>query len=223
MAIQRETVKSTRGGDDEFTRTHPYLVCTGAYFVGGKAVVCPRPECQREQRRRELKSAREDLPRLGLMRYAEVIQAGSVQDRPALRVARAWAQLSDRPFLILLGPVGSGKTLAGILALCVACYDLGYLSAARLHAVSRSLLDEYAKKSGFLLDDLGLEHLGNEMTALHLFDLVNTRYLGNRRTVVTSNLTRGAFQKRYDDRILRRLMEAGFWYDGYEADGKEMS
>jgi DNA replication protein DnaC len=213
---------SETNGDREAMRglglRHPVLECTGARFVDGRAVVCEQPECAREQRRREARAAREDFPRLGLQRYAEAILSGAVEERAVLTVARAWANLRDRPFLILLGPVGTGKTLAGLLALSVACYDFGYLSAARLHGLRACALEDYGGTRGLLLDDLGLEALGRDAAAVNLFDLINTRYMGNRATVITSNLSERGLQARYDDRILRRLAEAGIWYDGYKGE-----
>ena len=131
--------------------------------------------------------------------------------------------------LTLLGSVGIGKTLA-------ACHVLGveiglrlersqygggtppppglFIRGAtfgRLSAYDRSdkeWFDDMVRCGCLVLDDLGKEPL-SETTKSQLFELLDTRIGRSRRTVITANMTRSDFAKRYGAPIADRLKEQG--------------
>ncbi len=56
-----------------------------------------------------------------------------------------------------------------------------------------------------ILDDLGTEFL-TVVTAAELFNIINTRFLERRPTIISTNLSPGDFEKQYSDRITSRLL-----------------
>lgn len=134
-------------------------------------------------------------------------------------------QLSN---LVLLGPVGTGKTHAAVAALKLA-NEAGY-SIAFSPVVE--LLDELRPgrdvDSGerlrwltevrvLLLDDLGAEK-STEWTHERLYALVNRRWLECRPTIVTSNLTSEQLAESVDARLYSRLSDGAIAYRMAGAD-----
>ncbi|NUS00401.1 MAG: ATP-binding protein [Kribbellaceae bacterium] len=137
----------------------------------------------------------------------------------AVRDARAFNPKVQRgPSLLLLGPVGTGKThqvygaIREIVHTGVSCSWL-VTTAADLYADLRpnqnrndQVFDRFANVPLLVLDDLGA-HKGTEWTAEQTFRLINHRYENELATVVTSNLTAPQLRDRVGDRITSRLVE----------------
>lgn len=117
--------------------------------------------------------------------------------------------------LILLGPVGTGKTFVGIaamkhLARCGASFAfypvVELLDRLRPGGDGDALLDRLCSVRVLMLDDLGAEK-GSEWTAERLYLIVNRRWLEGRPTIVTSNLPAGELEVALDPRLYSRLVD----------------
>lgn len=124
--------------------------------------------------------------------------------------------------LLFYGNVGTGKSF---LSACIAkeLLDRGfsviYFSAEELF---RLLSDIMFRRDGesslaesrselyecdlIIIDDLGTE-LTNSAVALHLFSLLNERYLMRKSVIISTNMSLEELQERYADRIFSRLIE----------------
>ncbi|MCR5502381.1 MAG: ATP-binding protein [Lachnospiraceae bacterium] len=124
--------------------------------------------------------------------------------------------------LLFYGNVGTGKSF---LSACIAkeLLDRGfsviYFSAEELFRLlsdimfrrdtETSLADtrsELYECDLIIIDDLGTE-LTNSAVALHLFSLLNERYLMRKSVIISTNMSLEELQQRYADRIFSRLIE----------------
>lgn len=147
-------------------------------------------------------------PRFANARLADV-------DQPMRDTLGEWASSAPGPTtnIVLLGPVGTGKTHAGIGALRV-CHDHG-LSVAFAPIVEAldSLRpggpnDATAKLMNarvLMLDDLGAER-PTDWTAERMYGIVNRRWLNKLPTIVTTNLAVAELDRAVDARLLSRLV-----------------
>lgn len=137
----------------------------------------------------------------------------------AVRMARAYA---DEPagWLMLAGPVGSGKShLAAAVAnrlgerLEVAYASvpamLRYVRAGFADHSADARLDDLISVGVLVLDDMGAEQLTGWSEPL-MYDLLNARYLAERPTVLTTNLTRDELPPRIASRISERCGDRGY-------------
>lgn len=108
-----------------------------------------------------------------------------------------WAGDDERGNLVLLGPVGVGKTHAAIAA-CRPAFgsgaDLVFLPVGELldqldwrRPDSASTLERFCSIDLLIVDDLGTER-SNEWTGERLYLVINRRWLDGLPTVVTTNL-----------------------------------
>ena len=68
----------------------------------------------------------------------------------------------------------------------------------------RSEIKRYLECDLLILDDLGTEMV-TQFTISALYELINTRLINNRKTIVSSNLTIDDLHRRYSEQILSRL------------------
>ena len=119
--------------------------------------------------------------------------------------------------LVLYGPTGLGKTF---LANCIAkalldkglivIYQTAFslirtLEDLRFHQTNNK--DDYTllfESDLLIVDDLGTE-LTNSFTNSEIFNLINSRLLKEKKTILSTNLTPKALMERYDDRIFSRV------------------
>lgn len=124
--------------------------------------------------------------------------------------------------LVLFGDTGLGKThLSSAVARAVIDkgYDVYYVTAVGLLAEfearrfgSASIGDAdnddptrcYATDL-LIIDDLGTE-VNNQFTSSVLYDLINTRLIRRRPTIISTNLAQDEFRRRYYDRITSRVL-----------------
>ena len=126
--------------------------------------------------------------------------------------------------LLFVGGTGLGKTHLS-LAIAREVIDKGYgvIYASVQNLMAR--LEEERFNSGYvstdeeaelrylsmvmetdllILDDLGTEYL-NQFISSTIYNLVNTRLLRNKATIISTNLLPGEIGKRYSDRLVSRL------------------
>lgn len=152
---------------------------------------------------------------------------------PAMQCARDWWETAQpTAFLLLLGGVGSGKSVAGAWVTFMACNGMymrnpnvdsrllrGEGMFIRAAEVSRSTMSDYESADRELfeelcdakllvLDDLGAERSWDGWLS-RLDELLDRRYGDRRRTVITSNLDAAAFKLRYGARIADRIRHDG--------------
>ena len=154
----------------------------------------------------------------------------------ALEAVRRW-QRGERPWLVLLGPVGTGKTHLAIaltkwyddqhkILVAGEPYNAAHVEFWTVPEFFEAM-DRYQREekvSPFVrvleadlvvLDDLGAENSSAEdrrgrwmLSKLH--EIFDFRYRQKKRTIVTTNLTPEQLSKRYGDRLLSRMAEMGF-------------
>ncbi len=123
--------------------------------------------------------------------------------------------------LVLFGGTGLGKThLSSAVARVVieAGYDVFYVSAISL--LSDFEMRRFGNSAGgetgmdteryfncdlLIVDDLGTE-VSNQFSTSVLYNIINTRILRRRATIINTNLTQEEFRKRYWDRITSRVL-----------------
>ena len=138
----------------------------------------------------------------------------------AIAVARGWLVQSERPMLVLLGGVGTGKTTASVWALRqlarrglrVAYSRATELARAGLYGAGAERLEELRAMPALVVDDLGAESV-TDIWMSNFCDLVDARYGSARCTLLTSNLAWDAFRARYGERVADRLHQRGMVSD----------
>jgi DNA replication protein DnaC len=119
--------------------------------------------------------------------------------------------------LLFLGKTGLGKThLSAAIAGGVAAkgYKVIYetsqklfdtYEAARFARENAPDTEKYGECDLLLIDDLGAE-CGSQYTAATFFNLLNTRLMEGKPTVINTNLNRPQLEKTYGERVLSRLL-----------------
>jgi len=128
--------------------------------------------------------------------------------------------LPEEKNLLFFGPTGLGKTF---MANCIAkaLLDRGriviyqtaikLISLLEIHQFGKEgretdpqTLDRLFSCDLLIIDDLGTE-LSNTFTNSQLFQIINTRQLEGRKTLISTNLPPSTLMERYDDRICSRI------------------
>lgn len=196
--------------------------------------VDPEEELQRRtnahaaelQRKRQQRLA--ELDAMGIpFRHAMALAAGHVLESEAVATYRKWiARGVYGSLLVLSGDVNSGKTFAASMAVIEGPpreYPFGdkwpaarrpcFIDAAEIMAMGhydRERFTRLCECSVLGLDDLGVEFVDAKGAFRTSLDrLLNARYNGPCWTVITTNLSRTDFAKRYGDRLMGRLTESG--------------
>jgi len=135
--------------------------------------------------------------------------------RPVIERVAAWVP-SERGILVLGGPVGCGKSVAGTWWALRAPVVPLFLRASTFAATSRYDAKHRATvfaAPALVLDDLGAEYLDDKGSFLvDLDELFDTYYSNRRPLLITTNLDRRQFGQRYGARVCDRLRESGaFW------------
>ena len=124
--------------------------------------------------------------------------------------------------LLFYGDTGVGKTF---LCNCIAksLLDSGYLVIYQTAFKMFEIIEEYKFKSHdsyiskdnyenlfecdlLIIDDLGTE-LSNSFTNSELFNILNTRLLGGKKTIISTNLDLAQLNESYAIRIFSRIMD----------------
>ena len=201
-------------------------VCSGLGFVGSTMCDCLAELCRQEQKKELtfLAAGRESFDQFRLDYYSDkptpagytprVIMEKTYQD--CRRYAFGFSMASGN--LLFSGNTGLGKTfLSACIARTVADqgYSVVYESAGHLFAAlekarfeaneeNRRAAARYTECDLLIVDDLGTELPGQFVTAA-LYSLVNDRLLGNKPTIISTNLNSDEIGRRYNPQIASRL------------------
>lgn len=143
---------------------------------------------------------------------AERAAARNPSETLALSGTRDWQAQRERPVLVLTGGVGTGKTVAALWALLATSRSgqkIGYaraleLSRCGLYGKGAERMEKMRRVGGLVLDELGGEPMG-EIWLANFGELIDVRYGGPCRTIITSNLAWPALRERYGERVASRL------------------
>ena len=200
--------------------------CSGLGFVGSTMCDCLAELCRQEQKKELtfLSAGRESFDQFRLDYYSDkptpagysprVVMEKTYQD--CRRYAFGFSMASGN--LLFSGNTGLGKTfLSACIARTVADqgYSVVYESAGHLFAAlekarfeaneeNRRAAAKYTECDLLIVDDLGTELPGQFVTAA-LYSLINDRLLGNKPTIISTNLNSDEIGRRYNPQIASRL------------------
>lgn len=144
---------------------------------------------------------------------------------PAYKAARKLADgfpTPEKPFLILAGESGTGKTvLAAATATALMERGASAVTVGAFDFLRRSLdyhtqfsIDDYTDRftpmldcDALVIDDLGAETMLKNVTREYLYAVVNERWQHKKITIVTTNLPPEALMSRYGESIASRLFD----------------
>ena len=202
-------------------------LCGGTGYQGSRMCECLRELCRQEQKRELcalLPTGRERFENFSLELYPDRFYpdygtTARTLMQKNLAFCRKYAQ-EFRPgarSLLFSGATGLGKTfLSGCVARQVSenGYSVVYVTAGKLfldfeavkfeRAEAGSLRD-YRDCDLLIVDDLGTE-MTTEFVKASLYELVNTRLLERRTSLISTNLNEDNLEARYGGQIASRLL-----------------
>ncbi len=134
------------------------------------------------------------------------------------------------PNLLFMGNAGLGKThlsLAMVSGVVEKGYIPVYASAENLFSViesekfageGRGSYDSILNCDLLVIDDLGTE-MATAFTKSVFYNIINTRMLSRKPTIINTNLTMKQIEERYSARVSSRLIGS---YDGYRFIGRDI-
>lgn len=245
LALQQERdwiLESNDIDPDDLAETPLCPRCGGTGYVGAVMCDCLRELCRQEQKKelsQLIGSGRESFdhfrldvyssefdPKLGasprtLMQYIY---------NNALHYARTFTPESGS--ILMIGATGLGKTyLSACIARAVADrgYSVVYDTAIHLFSdfetakFARSAESADASRKYFACDLLIIDDLGTEMTTQFiisaLYQVVNTRLMDGKPTIISTNLPAAELKQRYSPQIASRLLGT---YECYSFAGDDI-
>ncbi|MBR6377519.1 MAG: ATP-binding protein [Oscillospiraceae bacterium] len=202
-------------------------LCGGSGYVGSAMCECLRELCRQEQKRELaalLPTGKERFENFSLELYPdrfypELGNTARALMQKNLNYCRRYAQ-EFRPgarSLLFSGATGLGKTF---LSACIARqvadggHSVVYASAGKLFADYEAVkfegadpesLRDYRDCELLIVDDLGTE-MTTEFVKSALYDLVNSRLLAQKTTLISTNLNESDLEGRYGGQIASRLL-----------------
>lgn len=202
-------------------------VCGGSGYMGTQMCSCLKALCVEEQEKELmlLGHGSEEFSKFRLDYYPDRIDPKLGRSMRAImqrtfelcrQYADSFSPLSGN--LLFSGDTGLGKTfLSACIAKVVAGkgYSVVYESAPHLFAKlekarfqndeeARQEAEKFARCDLLILDDLGTEMPGMFTTSA-LYTLVNDRILGQKATIISTNLSTDALDSRYSAQVASRL------------------
>lgn len=121
--------------------------------------------------------------------------------------------------LLMQGGTGLGKTYLSLaIAKVVIDNGFGVIYGSVPNILSRIEREHFKENSGvytedhliacdlLILDDLGTEFL-NRFSNSSVYNIINSRIMANRSTIISTNLNMRELEKHYSDRLVSRFME----------------
>lgn len=241
LALQREREWLLEANDLDESALEPTVICPkcgGSGYVGAVMCECLQELCRQEQKK-ELSTlfGAESFEKFRLDLYpAQYDERLKTSPRTLMertyRDTLSYAQgfCAQAPSLLFVGATGLGKTfLSGCIARTVADrgFSVSYAPVGRLLAAFeddkfRPLPDASRTTAYFSCDLLIIDDLGTEMTTQFvvsaLYQLLNTRLLEGKATIVSTNLPLNDIAPRYSAQIASRLLGTYRLYKFYGED-----
>lgn len=214
-------------------------LCSDTGYVGGKICGCVKHLVAAfiaEEMSEEMPLGTSRFDNFGLKYYPDKdTKEGNPRRRMTaiLKVCREYALKFDPKTsgnLLFMGSAGLGKTHL-TLAIAGAVIENGFIP---IYGAAENLFSQIEKekftgencgaydamiKSDLLIiDDLGAE-MATQFTKSALYNIVNTRLLANRPTVINTNLTMKEIETRYTPRISSRLIGS---FEAYKFIGHDI-
>lgn len=173
----------------------------------------PGPPEEQERRRRTQARSRAEMAEVP-PRFLEAMP----DDFDPVTWRRCEAALREGSGLFLCGPAGTGKTHLAVAAMHALPRRRGerFITVPELLVGLRNsfrdgervseidIIDRYASAPLLILDDLGAEK-STEFAIQSLYIIIDRRYAGMLRTIITSNLTLDEIAEKVGDRIASRI------------------
>lgn len=231
LALQREREWILEAGDfeEDYLDDAPICAkCGGTGYEGNQMCSCLRELCRQEQKKELtslLGSGRESFESFRLDVYSDLYDEKlGVSPRKLMQsnfnICRRYAQnfTPQAGNLLFSGATGLGKTF---LSACIARqvadrgYSVVYETAIRLFSdfesekfggeEQRGLSRKYLACDLLIIDDLGTE-MTTQFTISALYNVVNTRMMENRATIISTNLAPETLEGRYSPQIASRVL-----------------
>lgn len=216
------------------------LLCKDSGYVSGKICDCIKKEAalvMAQELSREMPLADCRFDNFDLKYYSDKSDADGANPRrrmtAILKVCREYVigfSPETAKNLLFMGDAGLGKTHL-TLAMVSAVIEKGYLpvygSAENLFSVieaekfsgeGRGSYEAILNCDLLVIDDLGAE-MATAFTKSVLYNLVNTRMLSRKPTIINTNLTMKEIESRYTARIASRFIGN---YEAYKFLGKDI-
>ena len=204
--------------------------CGGSGYIGSQMCECLQELCRQEQKKELttlLGSGRESFDQFRLDVYPDTVdpvfgisprQAMSLVLQKCQRYARDFSSQSGS--LLFTGDPGLGKTLlSGCIARTVADHGNSVVYDTAIHLFSdfeaakfgenteenRNRTRKYLLCDLLIIDDLGTEMI-TQFTISTLYDVINSRMMDRRPTILSTNLTPEEIRGRYSPQIASRSL-----------------
>lgn len=241
LALQQERdwILQAEGLEPDDLTVQPICpTCGGTGYVGAVMCECLKELCRQEQKK-ELTNlfGAESFEKFRLDLYPEQYD-NQLKRSPREVMNRtyhdtlSYAQnfTCTSPSLLFVGATGLGKTyLSACIARTVADrgFSVSYAPVGQLMAAfenekfrpqpDTSCTEEYFSCDLLIIDDLGTE-MTTQFTISALYQILNTRLMGAKPTIVSTNLPLGDLSARYSEQIASRLLGAYRLYKFYGDD-----
>ena len=231
LALQRERDWILEAGDFEegFLDDAPVCAkCGGTGYEGNQMCSCLRELCRQEQKKELtslLGSGRVSFDTFRLDVYSDVYDDTlGTSPRKLMQsnfnICRRYAQnfTPQSGNLLFSGATGLGKTF---LSACIARqvadrgFSVVYETAIRMFAdfeaekfggeEQRGLTHKYLACDLLIIDDIGTE-MTTQFTISAMYNIINTRLMDGKATVISTNLVPEAIEGRYSPQIASRIL-----------------
>ena len=217
--------------EDELSERFVCANCRDTGFVGGKACACYRKKLTEkayEQSNLSALLAHQSFDTFDLSLYSDEVDpdigmSPKVYMKKILDDCRRFVKNfeTDSTNLLFSGSPGLGKTF---LSTCIAkeliatnhsvIYETAYKTFSMLEELKFKKSDNEEKLKFkvdklyscdlLILDDLGSE-FATQYTTASLFDIINSRLIAGKKTVINTNLSITELTKKYGERVISRL------------------